>query len=74
MWEMFTNSLRLFCKGKLFRDPRAVLRQWSIGFAITLALLVLLVKLGLALGLAVTVAALVGGGLQPLLFKNLKYA
>lgn len=74
MWDMFSNSFKLFCKGKLFREPRAVLRQWSIGFAVSIAVLVVLAKIGLALWLAVTVAALVGGGLQPFLFKNLKYA
>jgi hypothetical protein len=73
MWDMFANSFVLFCKGKLFRDPRAVLRQWSIGLAVTVGLLVMLAKLGAALWLAVLVAALVSGGLQPFLFKNLKY-
>jgi hypothetical protein len=74
MWDMFSNSFKLFCKGRLFREPRAVLRQWSIGFAVSLGVLVLLAKIGLGVWLAVTLAALVGGGLQPLLFKNLKYA
>ena len=73
MLDMFLNSVRLFLAGKLFRDGRAVLVQWLKGFAVCLALL-------LALGwwvspvVGVVVASLVGGALQPLLFKDLKYA
>jgi ABC-type nitrate/sulfonate/bicarbonate transport system permease component len=74
MWEMFSNSVQLLLKGKLFREPGAALRQWLIGFAISAVGIVVLVKLGLPLGLAVVVVALAAGLLQPLLFKNLKYA
>lgn len=73
MWDMFINSLRLFLKGKLFREPRMVMRQWLIGVAVTLLALVLLAKLGLPLWLSVLLASLGGGALQPFLFKNLKY-
>ena len=73
MWDMFTNSLRLFLKGKLFREPRRVARQWLIGVAVTLVVLVALAKLGLPLWLAVLLASLGGGALQPFLFKDLKY-
>jgi hypothetical protein len=74
MWDMFTNSMKLFVKGKLFRDSRAVLRQWVIGFAASLVALVVLAKIGLPLWLCVAAVALGVGALQPLLFKNLKYA
>lgn len=74
MWDMFTNSLRLFVKGKLFREPRIVLRQWLIGAALTLVALVVLAKVGLPLWLAVLLASVGGGALQPFLFKDLKYA
>ena len=73
MWDMFTNSLRLFLKGKLFREPRQVLRQWLIGAAVTLLVLVVLARVGLPLWLAVLLASLGGGALQPYLFKDLKY-
>lgn len=73
MWEMYANSTRLFLKGKLFREPRMVARQWLIGVAITLVVLVGLAKLGLPLWLAVLTASLGGGALQPFLFKDLKY-
>ncbi len=74
MWDLFTNSFKLFVKGKLFREPKAVFRQWLIGFVTAAAIVVLLVKIGAAPWLAVVVAAIVSGGLQPVLFKNLKYA
>jgi hypothetical protein len=74
MWGMFNNSLRLFLRGKLFREPGAVFRQWLIGFAFSAASLVVLAKLGAPLWMAVAVAALAAGMLQPYLFKNLKYA
>ena len=73
MWDMFSNSLRLFMKGKLFREPRMVLRQWLIGAAATLFVLLVLAKIGLPLWLAVLVASAGGGALQPYLFKDLKY-
>lgn len=74
MWDMFLNSLKLFLKGKLFREPKRVLRQWLIGLLVALAALVVLVKLGLAVWLAVLLVSLGAGALQPWLFKDLKYA
>ena len=67
------NSAKLFFAGKLFRDNQMVLMQWLKGFGVCLALL-------LALGwfvspwVGVVVASAVGGFIQPLLFKDLKYA
>lgn len=74
MWDMFFNSLKLFLKGKLFRDPMQVARQWLIGFVVAAVVLPLLVKLGVSLWLAVVVVAFGTGALQPWLFRNLKYA
>ena len=74
MWPMFSNSLQLFLKGKLFRDPGAVFRQWLIGFVVTLVVVVALRMVGAPLWLCVVAAALAAGIAQPYLFKNLKYA
>jgi hypothetical protein len=73
MWDMFLYSLKLFIKGKLFREPGQVVRQWLIGFVAAVLLLPVLVKLGVALWLAVVLVALGTGALQPWLFRNLKY-
>jgi hypothetical protein len=73
MWDLFTGSLRLFIKGKLFRDPRQVARQWLIGVTVTFVAMMTLAQFGAPLWLAVVLASFGGGALQPLLFKNLKY-
>jgi hypothetical protein len=73
MWQMTQNSIALFFRGKLFADPGKVIRQLLIGIVVTAVLLIVLAKLGAPLWLAALVAALLGGGLQPYLFKDLKY-
>lgn len=73
MFQMFLNSAKLFFAGRLFRDGRAVFVQWLKGFALCLVLL-------LAVGSAVSplagviVTGLIGGAMQPVLFKDLKWA
>ena len=73
MFDMFLNSVQLFFVGKLFRDNRAVLLQWLKGFGVTLTVLLMLGVL-VSPTVGVVVASLVGGFVQPLLFKDLKYA
>lgn len=73
MFDMFMNSVKLFFAGKLFRDNRVVMTQWLKGFGVCLALLLVLGWFVSPLA-GVVVAALVGGFIQPLLFKDLKYA
>ncbi len=73
MWQMTQNSIVLFFRGKLFADPGKVIRQLLIGIVVTAVLLIVLAKIGAPLWLAALVAALLGGGLQPYLFKDLKY-
>ena len=73
MFDMFMNSVKLFFAGRLFRDSRAVLMQWLKGFGLCLALLLVLGVL-VSPWVGVVVASLVGGFVQPLLFKDLKYA
>ena len=73
MFEMFTNSVKLFFAGKLFRDNRDVLTQWLKGFGLCLALLLVLGWF-VSPVIGVVVASVVGGLVQPVLFKDLKYA
>jgi hypothetical protein len=73
MWAMASSSMILFFKGKLFADPSKVYRQLAIGIAVTALLLVVLAKLGAPLWSAALVAGLIGGALQPYLFKDLRY-
>ena len=73
MWEMAKSSISLFFKGRLFANPGMVFRQLLIGIVITAIILVVLVKLGTPTVTAAIIAGLVGGVLQPWLFKDLKY-
>lgn len=76
MWEMFMNTVTLFIKGKLFRNPAGVFMRSVVGVLIGV---VLLVAIGKLLGPAYWwVGALIGGAvtgfLMPYMFKDLKYA
>jgi hypothetical protein len=73
MLEIFLHSIGLFLRGKLFQDPGHVVRQAALGVVLTALVCVALLKLSGLLWLAVLVSALVGGVMQPFLFKNLKY-
>jgi Flp pilus assembly protein TadB len=73
MLEMFWQSVLLFLRGKLFQSPLHVVRQAALGALVTALLCVALVKLCGSLWVAVPVSSLLGGALQPVLFRNLKY-
>ena len=73
MWEMAKNSMTLFFQGKLFKNPSEVYRQLAIGIILTVAILLGLAFAGLPLWLCASVAGLIGGAVQPYLFKDLKY-
>lgn len=72
MFSMFLDSVKLFLRGKLFRDNAAVFRQWAIGFAVTCVLVVAL-ALWVHVWLGAVAGGLVGGALMPYLFRDLKY-
>ena len=69
---MFASSVQLFLRGKLFRDGRQVFSQWLKGFVITLAVMVIAGLMFMPL-VGVILGSLIGGALQPYLFKDLKY-
>jgi hypothetical protein len=70
---MAQSSITLFFRGRLFADPTMVARQLAIGAIMTAVLLIVIAKIGAPLWLAALVAGLIGGGLQPYLFKDLRY-
>jgi hypothetical protein len=72
VFQMFANSAQLFLQGKLFRDGRQVFSQWLKGFVLTLGVLLIAGWLFTPL-IGVILGSLVGGALQPYLFKDLKY-
>lgn len=73
MFDMFLNSVKLFFTGKLFRETGVALRQLLVGMLVGAAVIV-----GVGQIAPMWVAAISGGAvaglLQPMLFKNLKYA
>lgn len=73
MWAMAQNSIVLFFRGKLFAEPAKVVQQLLIGIVLAAVLLVAIAKAGAPLWAAAAVAGLISGGLQPYLFRNLKY-
>lgn len=73
MWSMAMSSMTLFFRGKLFAEPGKVYRQIAIGGAVTAAILIVLGFLGAPIWGAAIVAGLIGGALQPYLFRDLKY-
>lgn len=73
MLDAFLTSMRLFLRGKLFQDPWQVFRLSLLGVAVSAALFLLLTLAGLGTAGSAGVAGLLGGALQPWLFRNLKY-
>jgi hypothetical protein len=74
MFDAFLDALKLFVRGKLFRDFPSVVKRTLIGNAIAAVLLIVLAKVGLPLYVVIPIASIVAGALQPWLFKDLKYA
>ncbi len=73
MFDMAKSSIILFFQGKLFSDPASAVRQIAIGAGLTALLAVVLAKLGIPLIAVAIIVGLLGGALQPYLFKDLRY-
>lgn len=74
MWDMAKHSMVLFAQGRLFKDVGSVILKSIIGILLTAAIFVGLVLVGLHIYASAVIAALIGGFIQPYLFKDLKYA
>lgn len=73
MWSMAMSSMSLFFQGKLFAESNKAYLQIAIGAAVTAIVLIVLGLIGAPVWLAAIVAGLIGGAIQPYLFKDLKY-
>lgn len=73
MLDMVMNSSRLFFTGKLFQDNKLVFRQLAIGAGTGLVVLIVAAQF-LPIWAAAIGGGAVSGFLQPILFKDLKYA
>lgn len=67
------DSAKLLFAGKLFRDNAKVMRQIAIGAGCG-AVVVVVVGLFAPMWVAAVAGGAVSGVLQPILFKDLKYA
>ena len=67
------DSAKLFFSGKLFKDNGQAMRQLAIGAGAG-AVIVVVVGLFAPMWLAAVLGGAVSGFLQPILFKDLKYA
>ncbi|PHQ93549.1 MAG: hypothetical protein COB40_13970 [Marinosulfonomonas sp.] len=70
---MAMNSAKLFFTGKLFKDLPKVIRQMLVGGAAGVVAGVIVGQFA-PLWAAALVAGAVSGFIQPILFKDLKYA
>lgn len=73
MLDMAINSAKLFFAGKLFKDRSLVIRQLAVGAGAGAGAMIL-VGLVAPVWLAAIIGGAVAGFLQPILFKDLKYA
>ncbi len=73
MLGMAMNSAKLFFAGKLFKENKKVIRQMILGVFIGLVAGIVVGKLT-TLWLGAIAAGAVAGFIQPILFKDLKYA
>lgn len=73
MLGMAMNSAKLFVTGKLFKDYKSVLRQMLIAIVIGVVILYGVAQVA-PVWVAAGIAGAVAGFLQPILFKDLKYA
>jgi hypothetical protein len=72
MFQTFLHSVIAFLRGKLFQDTGQFVGRGLIGVALVLVA-VFALNTVLPLWLAVSVAGLLGGIVQPRLFRDLKY-
>jgi len=73
MFDMLLSSITLFIQGKLFKDLGTLTIKLLIGIVVTVVICIAAVKFGLDVWMAILIASVIGGAIQPYLFKDLKY-
>jgi len=73
MFGMVVNSAQLFFTGKLFANNAKAFLTIALGIAVTAGLFLGALKIGLTLLPAAAATGLLGGILQPVLLRNVKY-
>jgi len=73
MFSMARNALVLFLQGRLFADQRKAIALIAAGVFLSALICIVLVQVGSPLLGAALVSGFIGGGLQPLLLKKIKF-
>lgn len=73
MLSMARNALVLFFSGRLFADQRKAVALIAVGVILTALMCVVLVTAGASVVAAAAAAGFIGGGLQPLVLKKIKF-
>ena len=73
MWTMARSALSLFLRGQLFANPRSAYGRLAAGIGFTALVCLLLSIAGTPIWAAAMVAGFLGGGLQPILFKTVRF-
>ena len=73
MLSMAKNAFVLFLRGRLFAEPGKAVTLMAAGVVFTALICFGLALAGMPLWLAVFMAGLVGGGVQPMLLKRVKF-
>jgi hypothetical protein len=73
MLSMARNALALFFRGRLFADQRKAMTLIGAGIVLTALICVALAKAGAPLWSAAMAAGFIGGGVQPLLLKRIRF-
>jgi len=73
MWTMAASALSLFLRGQLFANPRKAYGLLAAGILFTALICMILTVAGTPLWAAAMIAGFLGGGLQPFLFKTVKF-
>jgi hypothetical protein len=73
MWTMARGALFLFLRGQLFAEPAKAYRLLATGILLTALICSALALAGVPVWAAALAAGFVGGGLQPLLFKKIRF-
>ena len=73
MWTMARSAVILFFRGQLFAEPGKAYALIVANIIFTAMFCLGLALAGLPVWTAAMIAAFVGGSLQPVLFKNIRF-
>jgi hypothetical protein len=73
MWTMARSAFTLFLRGQLFANSHQAYGRLAAGIIVTALTCIILAMAGTPLWAAAMAAGFLGGGLQPFLFKTIRF-